>query len=90
VDPELLKDIPAWLKTLRLHKYTEIFAGMTWQEIVVLDEDQLEKMGVTALGARKRLVKNFEGVKRKMGMAPANPEGAGPEEESAKDTAASS
>ncbi|KAK1225280.1 Flap-structured DNA-binding and RNA-binding protein [Marasmius sp. AFHP31] len=90
VDPELLKDIPAWLKTLRLHKYTECFAGMTWQEIVVLDEDQLEKMGVTALGARKRLTKNFEGVKRKMGMAPANPDdAAAPGQEPAKDTATS-
>ncbi|KAL0579754.1 Flap-structured DNA-binding and RNA-binding protein [Marasmius crinis-equi] len=86
VDPELLKDIPAWLKTLRLHKYTDAFKGMTWQDMVVLDEDQLEKMGVTALGARRRLTKNFEAVKRKMGMAPADDDGATPAEEAPKDT----
>ncbi|KAG7090935.1 hypothetical protein E1B28_010008 [Marasmius oreades] len=68
VDPELLNDIPAWLKTLRLHKYTDCFKGMTWQEMVVLDEDELEKKGVSALGARRRLTKNFDAVKRKMGM----------------------
>jgi hypothetical protein len=35
-NPELLKDIPAWLRSLRLHKYTQCFDGLTWQEIVVL------------------------------------------------------
>lgn len=69
VDPQLLNDIPAWLKTLRLHKYTDCFKDMTWQDMVVLDEDDLEKKGVTALGARRRLTKNFDAVKRKMGMA---------------------
>ncbi|KAK7045717.1 Flap-structured DNA-binding and RNA-binding protein [Paramarasmius palmivorus] len=73
VDPKLLEDIPAWLKSLRLHKYTECFTGMTWQEVVQLDEAALEAKGVTALGARRRLTKNFDAVKRKMGMS-VNPE----------------
>ncbi|THV06712.1 hypothetical protein K435DRAFT_452198 [Dendrothele bispora CBS 962.96] len=88
VDPELLKDIPAWLKSLRLHKYTACFEGMTWQEIVVMDEPALEAKGVAALGARRRLTRTFEVVKKKMGMATspvadvppasADPIGAGP------------
>ncbi|KAJ7690654.1 hypothetical protein B0H17DRAFT_1201500 [Mycena rosella] len=68
IDPELLKDVPAWLRSLRLHKYTPSFEGMTWQEMVVLDEPTLEAKGIAALGARRRLLKTFDNVKRKMGM----------------------
>ncbi|KAJ7078849.1 hypothetical protein B0H15DRAFT_914426 [Mycena belliarum] len=68
IDPELLKDVPAWLRSLRLHKYTQSFEGMTWQEMVVLDEPTLEAKGIAALGARRRLLKTFDNVKRKMGM----------------------
>jgi hypothetical protein len=68
IDPELLKDIPTWLKSLRLHKYTDCFKGMTWEEMVDLNEEQLEKKGVVALGARRRMIKTFENVKRKMGI----------------------
>ncbi|CAK5265577.1 unnamed protein product [Mycena citricolor] len=71
VDPELLKDVPAWLRSLRLHKYTVCFAGMTWEDMVALDDSALEVKGVAALGARRRLLKTFQSVKVKMGMAPA-------------------
>ncbi|KAJ7072515.1 hypothetical protein C8F01DRAFT_250478 [Mycena amicta] len=77
VDPELLKDVPAWLRSLRLHKYTSCFEGMTWQDLVELDEPTLEKKGVAALGARRRLLKTFENVKRKMGMEPGVPSASG-------------
>jgi hypothetical protein len=70
VDPELLKDVPAWLKSLRLHKYAPNFEGMGWQDMVVLDEAALETKGVSALGARRRLVKVFEGVRKHQGMEP--------------------
>ncbi|KAJ7287764.1 hypothetical protein C8J57DRAFT_1167975 [Mycena rebaudengoi] len=74
IDPELLKDVPTWLRSLRLHKYTASFAGMTWQEMVVLDEPTLEAKGIAALGARRRLLKTFDNVKKKMGMeAPDTP-----------------
>lgn len=73
IDPELLKDVPAWLKSLRLHKYTSSFEGMTWQEMVELDDAALEAKGVVALGARRRLLRTFELVKRKMGMDVATP-----------------
>ncbi|KAK0241529.1 hypothetical protein EDD85DRAFT_404307 [Armillaria nabsnona] len=68
IDPQLLEDVPAWLKSLRLHKYTPCFEGMDWRDMIKLDEDTLEKKGVAALGARRRLVKTFDAVKRKMGM----------------------
>ncbi|KAF9020459.1 hypothetical protein BDZ89DRAFT_1072201 [Hymenopellis radicata] len=68
IDPELLEDVPAWLKSLRLHKYTACFEGMTWRQMVDLDEPTMETMGVVALGARRRLTKTFEAVKLKMGI----------------------
>ena len=67
-NPELLNDIPAWLRSLRLHKYTQCFDGLTWQEIVVLDDATLETKGVVALGARRRLLRSFEHVRKEMGM----------------------
>jgi hypothetical protein len=67
-DPEMLNDIPGWLRTLRLHKYTQAFEGLTWEELVVLDDATLEAKGVAALGARRRLLRTFEHVRKRMGM----------------------
>jgi hypothetical protein len=67
-DMELLKDIPAWLKALRLHKYAASFEGLNWQEMVMLDEGELEKRGVVTVGARKRFIRLFEAVKKCQGM----------------------
>jgi len=67
-DPEVLKDIPSWLRSLRLHKYTSCFDGLTWQEMVLLNDETLEKRGIATLGARRRLMRTFEVVKKKMGM----------------------
>ena len=71
-DPEMLKDIPAWLRGLRLHKYTQCFEGMTWEAIVVLDDATLEAKGVAALGARRRLLRTFEHVRKRMDMEEPN------------------
>lgn len=97
VDIELLKDIPAWLRSLRLHKYTPIFCPneqkaharshgqavelmnmsdqavqesivdcmngkqvWTWREMIALNDEQLEIIGVAALGARRKMLKVFE------------------------------
>ncbi|KAJ6602224.1 hypothetical protein B0H10DRAFT_1823271 [Mycena sp. CBHHK59/15] len=68
VDPALLTDIPAWLRSLRLHKYTPNFEGMRWQDMVVMDEAALEANGVAALGARRKMLKTFEIVRKKMGI----------------------
>jgi len=68
VDPELLKDVPQWLRSLRLHKYTPNFEGLKWQDMVVMTDGQLEQQGVAALGARRKLLKHFEAVRNKMGI----------------------
>jgi hypothetical protein len=68
VDPALLNDVPAWLRSLRLHKYTPNFEGCAWQDMVVMDEAQLEAKGVAALGARRKMLKTFEIVRKKMGI----------------------
>lgn len=56
-DIELLKDIPAWLRSLRLHKYTDNLKDMSWQDLILLDDAGLEKKGVNALGARRKMTK---------------------------------
>lgn len=68
VDPTLLNDIPAWLRSLRLHKYTPNFEGCSWREMVLMDEAALEDRGVAALGARRKMLKTFETVRAKMGI----------------------
>jgi len=70
VDPKLLDDVPAWLRSLRLHKYTPNFEGVHWQDMVAMDEAALEAKGVAALGARRKMLKTFEVVRKKMGIDP--------------------
>lgn len=68
VDPKVLEDVPAWLRSLRLHKYTPNFEGMSWKDMVVMDEAALEAKGVAALGARRKMLKTFEIVRKKMSI----------------------
>jgi hypothetical protein len=56
-DPGLLEDIPSWLRSLRLHKYTDNLKDLKWQELVELDDKGLEARGVNALGARNKMLK---------------------------------
>ncbi|KHO00883.1 protein VTS1 [Metarhizium album ARSEF 1941] len=62
-DPTLLQDIPSWLRSLRLHKYTDNLRDMKWTELIELDDKALEARGVNALGARRKMLKVFEQVK---------------------------
>ena len=62
-DPALLQDIPSWLRSLRLHKYTDQLKDLKWTELVELGDEQLEQRGVNALGARRKMIKVFEQVK---------------------------
>lgn len=50
--------VPAWLKLLRLHKYTELIMGLGYEEMITLTEEQLEQRGVTK-GARRKIVANI-------------------------------
>ena len=67
-DPAVLNDVATWLRSLRLHKYTPNFEGMSWKEMVLMDKQALEAQGVAALGARRKMLKTFEVVRRKMGI----------------------
>jgi hypothetical protein len=63
IDFKLLSDIPAWFRSMRLHKYTGLFETMKWQEIIQLDDEKLTEKGVAALGARRKMLKVFDQVK---------------------------
>lgn len=56
-DPALLQDIPSWLRSLRLHKYTDNLKDYKWEDLVELDHKGLEERGVNALGARNKMLK---------------------------------
>jgi len=56
-DLSLLRDVPNWLRSLRLHKYQPQLGDMRWQDLVALDEEGLERKGVAAKGARTKLLK---------------------------------
>ena len=56
-DPTLLQDIPGWLRSLRLHKYTDNLKALKWTELIELDDKGLEDKGVNALGARRKMLK---------------------------------
>lgn len=62
-DPTLLQDIPSWLRSLRLHKYTDNLKDMKWNDLIELDDKALEQRGVNALGARRKMLKVFDQVK---------------------------
>ena len=51
-----------------MHKYTPNFEGMNWRDMVALDEAQLEEKGVATLGARRKMLKTFKIVRKKMGI----------------------
>ena len=60
-DPALLRDIPNWLRSLRLHKYTDNLKDMQWTDLIDLDDKGLENKGVNALGARRKMLKVTSG-----------------------------
>ncbi|KAJ3344074.1 hypothetical protein HDU93_003237 [Gonapodya sp. JEL0774] len=67
VDLELFtKDIPGWLRSVRLHKYIPNLEGLDWRELIMMNEEQLAMKGVTALGARRKMLKTFEQMRLDM------------------------
>jgi hypothetical protein len=58
-----VSDIPGWLRSLRLHKYTPLFEHDQWKEFIRLTDEQLQARGVVALGARRKMLKVFEQVR---------------------------
>ena len=48
-----MKNVPDWLKSLRLHKYTNLIMRMDYRDMLELTEEKLEEMKVTKGAARK-------------------------------------
>lgn len=67
-DLPTLNDVAAWLRQLRLHKYTSNFEHSHWKDMVLMDDAKLQDMGVAALGARRKMLKTFELVRKKYGI----------------------
>jgi len=59
-----MKEFPAWLKGLRLHKYSQMFRSMSYEEMLNLDEKWLEDRSVTQ-GARKKIVQSIMKLKER-------------------------
>ncbi|KRY84383.1 Protein Smaug -like protein 2 [Trichinella pseudospiralis] len=61
---EAMRDIPQWLKMLRLHKYTPLFSKISYDDMMTFSEEKLEALGVTK-GARKKIVLSIEKLKQR-------------------------
>lgn len=60
-----MKDVPSWLKSLRLHKYSSLFAQMSYEEMLQITEEKLEQKGVT-VGARRKIVLSIQKLKERV------------------------
>lgn len=59
-----LLDVPMWLKSLRLHKYSHIFTDITYEQMLGLTEDYLDKKDVTK-GARNKILLCIQKIKER-------------------------
>ncbi|MED6255414.1 Protein Smaug 2 [Ataeniobius toweri] len=62
-----MKDVPAWLKSLRLHKYASLFSQMTYQEMMILTEQHLESQNVTK-GARHKIALSIQKLRERQSV----------------------
>ncbi|XP_007886332.1 protein Smaug homolog 1 isoform X3 [Callorhinchus milii] len=60
-------NVPAWLKSLRLHKYAALFSQLTYEEMMGLTEVQLEAQNVTK-GARHKIVLSIQKLKERQNV----------------------
>jgi len=59
-----MSSVPSYLKGLRLHKYTPLFASLpSLSDFINLTDEQLEELGVAAKGARKKFVQSLAKLK---------------------------
>jgi hypothetical protein len=59
-----LKDVPKWLKNLRLHKYAFFFSQMTYDQMMNLTIDQLKEGKITD-GACTKILLNIKKLKER-------------------------
>uniref|UniRef100_A0A8C5AYP0 SAM domain-containing protein n=1 Tax=Gadus morhua TaxID=8049 RepID=A0A8C5AYP0_GADMO len=62
-----MKDVPAWLKSLRLHKYASLFSQMTYEEMMILTEHHLESQNVTK-GARHKIALSIQKLRERQSV----------------------
>lgn len=60
-----MRDVHSWLKSLRLHKYSDLFSTMTYEAMMSLTEEELELKGVTK-GARHKIILNINKLKNRV------------------------
>uniref|UniRef100_A0A8C5A5Q4 SAM domain-containing protein n=1 Tax=Gadus morhua TaxID=8049 RepID=A0A8C5A5Q4_GADMO len=60
-------DVPAWLKSLRLHKYASLFSQMTYEEMMILTEHHLESQNVTK-GARHKIALSIQKLRERQSV----------------------
>ncbi|KAJ6597290.1 hypothetical protein B0H10DRAFT_1955325 [Mycena sp. CBHHK59/15] len=60
-------DIPSWLRSRRLQKYDDCFQGISWPEMFKFTEADLEDRGVYTVGARGRLMKSLNELRKRQG-----------------------
>ncbi|KAG8448894.1 hypothetical protein GDO86_015824 [Hymenochirus boettgeri] len=62
-----MKDVPAWLKSLRLHKYASLFSQMSYEEMMTLTEQHLESQNVTK-GARHKIALSIQKLRERQSV----------------------
>uniref|UniRef100_A0A8C1ZRP1 Sterile alpha motif domain containing 4B n=1 Tax=Cyprinus carpio TaxID=7962 RepID=A0A8C1ZRP1_CYPCA len=60
-------NVPAWLKSLRLHKYASLFSQMTYEEMMILTEQHLESQNVTK-GARHKIALSIQKLRERQSV----------------------
>ena len=55
-------EIREWLKSLRLHKYTKMLLEISYEELLQLSDETLEKKNVT-MGARGKILKYISHIR---------------------------
>ncbi|KAI6657517.1 hypothetical protein LOD99_262 [Oopsacas minuta] len=54
-----MQEVPNWLKSLRLHKYQDLFSQFSYKEMLYMDESKLECENVTT-GARHKIIQSIQ------------------------------
>ncbi|CAF2154641.1 unnamed protein product [Rotaria magnacalcarata] len=62
-----MRDVPKWLKTLRLHKYAFFFSQMTYDQMMNLTFDQLKEAKITD-GACTKILLNIKKLKERQSL----------------------
>ncbi|GFS25345.1 protein Smaug homolog 1-like [Elysia marginata] len=62
-----MREVPVWLKSLRLHKYSYLFKQLSYEEMLGITEDMLEQQSVTK-GARHKIYVNIVKLRERQNL----------------------